>query len=205
MSETDGKPRLTLNASFFVQATMASFRKLDPRVQIRNPVMFVVFIGACLTTMLYFRSLVTVGETGSSSGFILATTIWLWLTVLFANFAEAVGEGQNRAQVASLRKARRDTPAKKLAEARYGASFEIVSSQDLNRGDLILVEAGDWIAGDGEVVEGLASVDESAITGESAPVIRGVGGDFDSVTGGTRILSDWLIVKISADPGQAFL
>ncbi|MHB1544285.1 MAG: potassium-transporting ATPase subunit KdpB [Gammaproteobacteria bacterium] len=205
MSEIISKPRLSLNAPFFMKAALVSFRKLDPRVQIRNPVMFVVYVGAILTTMLYFRSLASGAGAVSSSSFILATSIWLWLTVLFANFAEAVGEGQNRAQVESLRKARQDTPAKKLAEARYGASYEVVSSQNLKRNDLILVETGDWIPGDGEVVEGLASIDESAITGESAPVIRGVGSDFDSVTGGTRVLSDWLIVKISAEPGEAFL
>ncbi len=188
-----------------MKAAMASFRKLDPRIQIRNPVMFVVYVGACLTTLLYFRSILTEGRAVSTSGFILATTIWLWLTVLFANFAEAVGEGQNRAQVETLRKARQDTPAKKIAEAKYGASFEVISSRNLKRNDLILVEAGDWIPGDGEAVAGLASIDESAITGESAPVIRGAGGDFDSVTGGTRVLSDWLIVRITADPGEAFL
>lgn len=205
MPGRDHQPKLALSSAFFIKAGIESFRKLDPRVQIRNPVMFVVFIGALLTSMLYVRSLTAAGDALSSSGFILATTLWLWLTVLFANFAEAVGEGQNRAQVDTLRKARQDTPAKQLAEARYGAPFKVTSSQNLKRDDLILVEAGDWIPGDGEVVAGLASVDESAITGESAPVIRGAGSDFDSVTGGTRVLSDWLIVRISADPGQAFL
>ncbi|HWB53993.1 MAG TPA: potassium-transporting ATPase subunit KdpB [Tepidisphaeraceae bacterium] len=174
--------------------------KFNPRNQIRNPVMFVVFVGAILTTLLIF-----VGENGISVGFITAVALWLWFTVLFANFAEAMAEGRGKAQADTLRRARKDTPAKKLTEPRNGASHKTVSAATLRKGDVVLVEAGDFIPVDGEAIEGVASVDESAITGESAPVIRESGGDRSSVTGGTRVLSDWLIVRVGVNPGETFL
>jgi len=185
------------------EALLDSFRKLSPRTQLKNPVMFVVYVGSLLTTVLYFQSLAGRGE--ASSGFILAITLWLWFTVLFANFAEAVAEGRAKAQAASLRSAKRDVMAKKLDEPRYGANYSKVTGSSLRRGDVVLIEAGDFIPADGEVIEGVASVNESAITGESAPVIRESGGDFSSVTGGTRVLSDWLVVRITVNPGEAFL
>src|SRR4051794_31211675 len=162
--------------------------KLSPRTQVKNPVMFVVWIGAVLTTLLIF-----VGERGISTGFIVAVAAWLWFTVYFANFAEAMAEGRGKAQAETLRRARRDTPAKKLHTPVYGATYAVVSAATLLKGDVVLCEAGDFIPVDGEVNEGVASVDESAITGESAPVIRESGGDRSSVTGGTRVLSDWLV------------
>ncbi|QXP91460.1 potassium-transporting ATPase subunit KdpB [Methylococcus capsulatus] len=185
------------------EALLDSFRKLAPRTQLKNPVMFVVYVGSLLTTVLYVQSLVGQGE--APSGFILAITLWLWFTVLFANFAEAVAEGRAKAQAASLRSAKRDVMAKKLDEPRYGANYSKVPGSSLRRGDVVLIEAGDFVPADGEVIEGVASVNESAITGESAPVIRESGGDFSAVTGGTRVLSDWLVVRITVNPGEAFL
>ena len=184
-------------------AIIDSFKKLTPRTQVRNPVMFVVYLGSILTTVLWIAALL--GQAEAPSGTILAITLWLWFTVLFAIFAEALAEGRSKAQAASLRSAKRDVVAKKLAEARYGAKWTEVSGSTLRKGDLMLVEAGDTIPADGEVIEGVASVDESAITGESAPVIRESGGDFSSVTGGTRVLSDWIVVRVSVNPGEAFL
>ena len=184
-------------------AIIDSFKKLTPRTQVRNPVMFVVYLGSILTTVLWIAALL--GQAEAPSGTILAITLWLWFTVVFANFAEALAEGRSKAQAASLRSAKRDVVAKKLAEARYGAKWTEVSGSTLRKGDLMLVEAGDTIPADGEVIEGVASVDESAITGESAPVIRESGGDFSSVTGGTRVLSDWIVVRVSVNPGEAFL
>jgi len=184
-------------------AIVDSFRKLAPQQQWKNPVMFVVFIGSILTTFLWIQAVTGKGE--APAGFILAVTLWLWFTVLFANFAEAIAEGRSKAQAAFLRSAKRDIAAKKLDEPRYGANYSKVAGSSLRRGDVVLIEAGDFIPGDGEVIEGVASVDESAITGESAPVIRESGGDFSSVTGGTRVLSDWLVVRITANPGEAFL
>jgi K+-transporting ATPase ATPase B chain len=184
-------------------ALMDSFRKLTPRQQWKNPVMFVVYSGSLLTTLLWIQALNGNGK--DPANFILAVTLWLWGTVLFANFAEAVAEGRSKAQAAFLRSAKRDIAAKKLDEPRYGANYSKVAGSSLRRGDAVLIEAGDFIPGDGEVIEGVASVDESAITGESAPVIRESGGDFSSVTGGTRVLSDWLVVRITANPGEAFL
>nr|MBP9866202.1 HAD-IC family P-type ATPase [Candidatus Omnitrophota bacterium] len=181
----------------------ASFKKLDPRYQIKNPVMFVVFIGSVLTTGLFCQALFGKGEAPAS--FILAITLWLWFTLLFANFAEAMAEGRGKAQAESLRRTRKDTPAKKLAKPEYGGRHQVVSATALRKGDLVQVDAGDVIPVDGEVVEGIASVDESAITGESAPVIRESGGDRSAVTGGTRVLSDWLVIKISTNPGESFL
>ena len=185
------------------EALIDSFVKLLPQHQWRNPVMFVVYIGSILTTGLYVQALGGHGE--APAGFILAVTIWLWFTVLFANFAEAVAEGRSKAQAAALRGAKRDTMAKKLDAPRKTANWALVASATLRKGDVFLVEAGDFIPADGEVIEGVASVDESAITGESAPVIRESGGDFCSVTGGTRLSSDWLIVRVSVNPGEAFL
>ncbi|WP_430422791.1 potassium-transporting ATPase subunit KdpB [Methylibium petroleiphilum] len=181
----------------------AAFRKLDPRAQWRNPVMLVVYVGSLLTTGLGLQALVGAGEAPPS--FILAVATGLWFTVLFANFAEALAEGRSKAQAASLRGMKRKGIAKKLEQPRHGSSWHPMPADELRRGAVVLVEAGDTIPLDGEVIEGAASVDESAITGESAPVIRESGGDFASVTGGTRVLSDWLVVRIAVNPGEAFL
>ncbi len=190
-------------------ALVDSFAKLTPQQQWKNPVMFVVYIGSMLTTLL---CLLAFHDNSEESGFIFSITLWLWVTVLFANFAEAVAEGRSKAQASFLRSAKREISAKKMGERYQGADFSEykhlftrIPSTNLRRGDVVLVEAGDFVPGDGEVIEGVASVDESAITGESAPVIRESGGDFSSVTGGTRVLSDWLVVKITANPGESFL
>jgi potassium-transporting ATPase ATP-binding subunit len=185
------------------QAVVDSFRKLGPRQQMRNPVMFVVWVGSILTSLLFIQAITGKGE--APAGFILAVTLWLWFTVLFANFAEAIAEGRSRAQAASMRKAKRDVQAKKLTRPQYGEKYALVPGSGLRKDDVVVVEAGDFIPGDGTVIEGVASVDESAITGESAPVIRESGGDFSSVTGGTRVLSDWLVIRITTDPGESFL
>ena len=184
-------------------AVKGAFAKLDPRVQLRSPVMFVVYVGSILTTLLFIHSLGGAGD--APSGYILAIAVWLWFTVLFANFAEALAEGRSKAQAASLRGLKVATIAKKLNEPRHGSGWLPLSAADLRKGNVILVEAGDVIPIDGEAIEGIASVDESAITGESAPVIREAGGDFCAVTGGTRVLSDWLVVRVSANPGETFL
>ena len=189
-----------------LEAAVAAFRKLNPLEQMRNPVMFVVYVGSILTSVLLVHALT--GHGAVQAPFILGVTLWLWFTVLFANFAEALSESRNRAQAAALRRSRRDITAKKLESETYtpaNPAFLPVSAASLRKGDAVLVEAGDFVPGDGEVVEGVASVDESAITGESAPVIREAGGDFSSVTGGTRVLSDWLVVRITANPGETFL
>jgi len=188
-----------------------SFRKLDPRLQVRNPVMFVVLAGSLLTTALFVQALAGQGE--APAWFIGAISLWLWFTVLFANFAEAMAEGRGKAQADSLKRARRDIVAKKLIGRPSGnGAFEPAKAQvakttsaALRKDDVVLVEAGDSIPSDGEIVDGIASVDESAITGESAPVIREAGGDRSAVTGGTRVLSDWLVVRITSDPGETFL
>ena len=184
-------------------AIVDSFRKLGPHTQLRNPVMFCVYVGSMLTTVLWIAALC--GQAEAPTGFILAVALWLWFTVLFANFAEALAEGRSKAQAASLRSAKHNVTAKKLNEPHPKSPIRIVTSTDLRKGDVVLVEAGDTIPADGEVLEGVASVDESAITGESAPVIRESGGDFSSVTGGTRVLSDWIVVRVSVNPGEAFL
>ena len=178
-------------------------RKLDPRHQAKNPVMFVVLVGSVFTTVLGLQALLGKGE--ASAGFILWISVWLWFTVLFGNFAEAMAEGRGKAQADTLRKSRRDVNAKKLVTPRYGSAFSIVSGTELHKDDVVLVETGEFIPMDGEVIEGAASVDESAITGESAPVIRESGGDRSSVTGGTRLLSDWLVVRVTAEAGESFL
>jgi K+-transporting ATPase ATPase B chain len=177
--------------------------KLSPRTQWANPVMFVVYLGAMLTSLLWVQGLMDASST--NNGFTLAIALWLWFTVLFANFAEALAEGRSRAQAASLRGMKRDTVAKVLEQPRHGAAWIPVRASELRKGVTLLVEAGDVIALDGTVVQGVASVDESAITGESAPVIREAGGDFSSVTGGTRVLSDWLVVEVTVNPGESFL
>ncbi|MEP7286919.1 MAG: potassium-transporting ATPase subunit KdpB [Chloroflexota bacterium] len=186
------------------RAVVDSFTKLDPRHQIKNPVMFVVEVGALLTTLLWLQWVFT-GKGEENAGFVLAISLWLWFTVVFANFAEAMAEGRGKAQADALRKSRRDVNAKKLAKPKRDAAITTVSAAELRKGDVVLVEAGDPIPSDGTIVEGIASVDESAITGESAPVIRESGGDRSSVTGGTRVLSDWLIIEINSNPGETFL
>lgn len=185
------------------RAVLESLLKLNPRHQARNPVMFVVLVGSLLCTVLTVMAMYGYGE--APFVFIVSITLWLWFTLLFANFAEALAEGRGKAQAASLRSAKRDVQARKLAEAKRGAASTSVSASSLRKGDIVLVEAGDIVPGDGTVFEGIASVDESAITGESAPVIRESGGDRDAVTGGTRVLSDWLLVRITANPGESFL
>ncbi|WP_295458149.1 potassium-transporting ATPase subunit KdpB [uncultured Thiodictyon sp.] len=188
-------------------ALIGALAKLDPRAQWRNPVMFVVYVGSLLTTALWVRALW--GGGGGSAmeapGFILAIAAWLWFTVLFANLAEALAEGRSRAQAATLRAGKRTLVAKRLRAPSYGAPIETVPGSELRKGDCVLVEAGDTIPADGEVIEGVAAVNESAITGESAPVIRESGGDFSAVTGGTTVLSDWLVIRVSVNPGEAFL
>ena len=184
-------------------AIVDAFKKLDPRRQWRNPVMFVVYVGSILTTILWAQALGGQGE--AAPNFILAIALWLWFTVLFANFAEALAEGRSKAQAAALRGAKKTVSAKKLREPRYGETVELIPGAALRRGDVVLIEAGDMIPADGEVIEGVASVNESAITGESAPVIRESGGDFSAVTGGTTVLSDWIVVRITVNPGEAFL
>ncbi len=180
-----------------------SFVKLNPKAQLRNPVMFVVYIGALLITGLWVQALVSQGE--APAWFIGANALWLWFTLLFANFAEALAEGRSKAQAASLRGLKKRGIAKKLQEPKHGSSWIPVETDELRIGAVLLVEAGDNMPCDGEVIEGAASVDESAITGESAPVIREAGGDFSSVTGGTRVLSDWIVVRCAVNPGDTFL
>ena len=196
-------PRKLFEGAIVKGAMVAAVRKLDPRHQFKNPVMFVVEVGSLLTTVLFIQALVGKGE--APPAFILAVSLWLWFTVLFANFAEAMAEGRGKAQAEALRQARKDTPAKKLPEARRDATVEVVSSAKLRKGDIVLIEANDDVPCDGEIVEGVASVNEAAITGESAPVIREAGGDRSAVVAGTRVLSDWIIVKVGADPGETFL
>jgi K+-transporting ATPase ATPase B chain len=195
--------RAMFEPRFVTPAIWESFKRLSPRAQWRNPVMFVCYVGAILTLGLWLQALVGKGE--APAGYIFAVSIWLWFTVLFANFAEALAEGRSKAQAASLRAARREVTAKKLRSPKRDAVWEKVSGTALRAGDFFLVEAGDPIPADGEVIEGVASVDESAITGESAPVIRESGGDFSSVTGGTLVRSDWLVVRVTANPGESFL
>ncbi|HVW26358.1 MAG TPA: potassium-transporting ATPase subunit KdpB [Polyangiaceae bacterium] len=198
-----GQSRPLFDPAIVRRAAVESFKKLDPRHQVRNPVMFVVEVGSVLTTLLFVQAIAGQGE--APPGFILGVSAWLWFTVLFANFAEAMAEGRGKTQADALRKARKDIQAKKLADARRDAAPTLIASSELRKDDVVLVEAGDYIPSDGEIIEGVASVDESAITGESAPVIRESGGDRSAVTGGTRVLSDWIIVRITSDPGGTFL
>ena len=199
------------------QAMVDACRKLDPRHQIKNPVMFVVWIGSVLTTLLFLQAVVGSGE--APAGFILSIALWLWFTVLFASFAEAMAEGRGKAQADSLRRARQELTAKRLGTAESASephavwsrtlnqsgAFSVVAANELKKGDIVLVEANEYIPADGEVVEGVASVNESAITGESAPVIRESGGDRSAVTGGTKVLSDWLVICVSTTSGESFL
>ncbi len=190
-------------AKFLGRALIDTFLKVNPRRMVHNPVMFVVEIGSLLTTVLWVQALLGRGEAPAS--FIGAVALWLWFTVLFANFSEALAEGRGKAQAEALRKTRGETRARRLRQPKRQAPYEIVLSSALRRGDSVLVQAGDTIPADGEVVEGIASVDESAVTGESAPVIREAGGDRSAVTGGTRLLSDWIVIRVTADPGEGFL
>src|SRR3984893_16304352 len=184
-------------------AVVDAGRKLDPRVQWRNHEMFGVYLGSILTTVLWIQSLGGYGE--APPWFIANVAIWLWFTVLFANFAEALAEGRSKAQAATLRGLKQSVTAKKLSDPTDRSRHVPARANELRKGDVVLVEAGDYIPGDGEVIEGAASVDESAITGESAPVIRESGGDFSSATGGTRVLSDWIVLRITANPGETFI
>ena len=185
------------------RAIVDSFRKLDPRQQAKNPVIFVVAVGAVLTTAILIADLVRGGAAGQ--GFNLQIALWLWFTVLFANFAEAIAEGRGKAQADSLRKARRELVARRLVGGNERQKEESVPASTLRVDDRVVCEAGDLIPGDGEVVEGIASVDESAITGESAPVIRESGGDRSAVTGGTRVLSDRIVIRITSEQGHTCL
>ena len=191
------KARSLFDPKILTAATLESFRKLDPRWQWRNPVMFVCEVGALVTLVFFFRDLRTHGP----AGFDFAISIWLWFTVVFANFAEAVAEGRGKAQAEFLRKTKTETKARRIT----GSAFEMVSATELRKGDLVKVVAGEMIPADGDVTQGAASVDESAITGESAPVIREAGGDRSSVTGGTRVLSDEIVVEVTSNPGETFL
>ena len=200
---TEKSKRISIwDAKIIRRAVGDSFRKLDPRVMMRNPVMFVVEVGSCLATLQLVRGVVSPVTGVTDTLFELQITLWLWFTVLFANFAEAMAEGRGKAQADNLRRARTETTAKRL---KPNGEIEVVAAPELRRDDLVLVEAGDFIPSDGEIVEGVASVDESAITGESAPVIREAGGDRSAVTGGTRVLSDWIKVRITSNPGETFL
>jgi K+-transporting ATPase ATPase B chain len=192
-----------LTRDMYRRALVDSVLKLNPRSMVRNPVMFVVEVGSVLTSALWLQALLGTGE--APAWYIGFVSLWLWFTVLFANFSEALAEGRGKAQAEALRRARRDTTAKRLHKPKHGSSFDVVTSTELRKGDVYLVEARDTIPTDGEVIEGIASVDESAITGESAPVIRESGGDRSAVTGGTRVLSDWLIIRVTAEPGGGFL
>ncbi|MGZ4873423.1 MAG: potassium-transporting ATPase subunit KdpB [Candidatus Angelobacter sp.] len=199
MVAKESKSKSLWDAKIVRQALIDSLRKLNPRTMMRNPVMFVVEVGSVVTTVLLAKGL---GRHGGSLGFNLQVTLWLWFTVIFANFAEAMAEGRGKAQAETLRRAKSETSANRLLP---NGSTETVGAADLRAGDLVLISAGETVPGDGEIVEGVASVDESAITGESAPVIREAGGDRSAVTGGTRVLSDQIKVKITSNPGETFL
>ena len=211
------KAHSLFEANIIRQAIVDALQKLNPRHQAKNPVMFVVWVGSVLTTLLVVQALAGSGE--APTWFIVSIALWLWFTVLFANFAEAMAEGRGKAQADSLRRARHELSAKKLGSIEQASeshpvwsrklnqadAFRVVSVNELNKGDVVWVEANDFIPADGEVIEGVASVNESAITGESAPVIRESGGDRSAVTGGTKVLSDWLIVRVTASQGESFL
>jgi potassium-transporting ATPase ATP-binding subunit len=200
---TQIQKRSFIRKQLYQRAIFDSFVKLNPRVMVRNPVMFVVEVGSLLTTLLWIQALTGKGE--APAGFIGGVALWLWFTVLFANFSEALAEGRGKAQAEALRKTRQTTQAKKLSSPDHQAKYTLVASTALHKNDLFLAETGDILPVDGEIIEGIASVDESAVTGESAPVIRESGGDSSAVTGGTRLLSDWLVVRVTADPGEGFL
>ncbi len=203
MMSPTSKQQVEPRRQLYGRAVIDAFRKLNPRWMVRNPVMFVVEVGSMLTTILWVQAIMGQGE--APAAFIGAVTLWLWFTVLFANFAEALAEGRGKAQAEALRRTRQTTQAKRMREPRFGAAFELVPSTSLRKNDVFLVEPNDIIPADGEVIAGIASVDESAVTGESAPVVRESGGDRSAVTGGTRLLSDWLLIRVTADPGQGFL
>ena len=198
------KKRSLFEPTIVRRALWDSIKKLNPKYQLKNPVMFVVEVGSILTTLLFFHAVLT-GKGEASPSFIFQISLWLWITVLFANVAESMAEGRGKAQADALRKTRRDITAKRLARPEPNAAVNLVVSSLLKKGDIVLVEAGDIIPMDGEVVNGVASVNESAVTGESAPVIRESGGDRSAVTGGTTVLSDWLVVRITSNPGETFL
>ena len=197
--------RAQLRHHLYRRALLDAFRKLNPAHQVRNPVMFVVEVGSLLLTAHLLWQLASGNEGSESPAFVAAIAVWLWFTVLFANFAEALAEGRGKAQAEALRRSRSQTQAKRLNRPARDAKYDVVASTDLRQGDVVLVEAGDTIPADGEVSDGVAAVDESAVTGESAPVIRESGGDRSAVTGGTRVLSDWLVVRVTAAPGEGFL
>src|SRR5437867_5821431 len=201
MADTRLKERSLFDPEIMRPAIWESFRKLAPQHVIKNPVMFVVEIGSVLTTLIWLRDMMAPTAGSQPLWFTFNVAFWLWFTVVFANFAEAVAEGRGKAQAATLRKMRKETIARRLANGRE----ERVPASALRKGDVVVVEAGELIPGDGEVIEGIASVDESAITGESAPVIRESGGDRPAVTGGTKVLSDRIVVRITASPGESFL
>lgn len=196
---------MTMQKDMMGRAVRDSFAKLDPRVQIQNPVMFLVWLSAVMTSVLAVASIFGVQDAGVPTYYVVAIAVILWLTDLFSNFAEALAEGRGKAQADSLRAAKKDVEAHRIESVEYKEHFTVVPGTELTRGDLVIVRAGEQIPGDGDVIEGAASVDESAITGESAPVVREAGGDRSAVTGGTTVLSDWIIVKISSEPGQSFL
>ena len=196
---------MTMQKDMMGRAVRDSFAKLDPRVQIQNPVMFLVWLSAVMTSVLAVASIFGVQDAGVPTYYVVAIAVILWLTDLFSNFAEALAEGRGKAQADSLRAAKKDVEAHRIESAEDKEHFTVVPGTELTRGDLVIVRAGEQIPGDGDVIEGAASVDESAITGESAPVVREAGGDRSAVTGGTTVLSDWIIVKISSEPGQSFL
>lgn len=196
---------MTMQKDMMGRAVRDSFAKLDPRVQIQNPVMFLVWISAVMTSVLAVASIFGVQDAGVPTYYVVAIAVILWLTDLFSNFAEALAEGRGKAQADSLRAAKKDVEAHRIESVEDKEHFTVVPGTELTRGDLVIVRAGEQIPGDGDVIEGAASVDESAITGESAPVVREAGGDRSAVTGGTTVLSDWIIVKISSEPGQSFL
>ena len=187
------------------RAVRDSFAKLDPRVQIQNPVMFLVWLSAVMTSVLAVASVFGVQDAGVPTYYVVAIAVILWLTDLFSNFAEALAEGRGKAQADSLRAAKKDVEAHRIESVEDKEHFTVVPGTELTRGDLVIVRAGEQIPGDGDVIEGAASVDESAITGESAPVLRESGGDFASVTGGTTVVSDWLKIRITSNPGESFL
>ena len=196
---------MTMQKDMMGRAVRDSFAKLDPRVQIQNPVMFLVWLSAVMTSVLAVASIFGVQDAGVPTYYVVAIAVILWLTDLFSNFAEALAEGRGKAQADSLRAAKKDVEAHRIESVEDKEHFTVVPGTELTRGDLVIVRAGEQIPGDGDVIEGAASVDESAITGESAPVVREAGGDRSAVTGGTTVLSDWIIVKISSEPGQSFL
>ena len=202
MADTRLKERSLFDPEIVWPAVWESFRKLVPQHVVKNPVMFVVEIGSVLTTLILLRDLIAPTAGSQPLWFTFNVAFWLWFTVVFANFAEAMAEGRGKAQAAFLRRMRQETTARRLAN---GKREETVSASSLRKGDVVVVEAGEIIPGDGDVIEGIASVDESAITGESAPVIRESGGDRSAVTGGTKVLSDRIVVRITASPGESFL